>query len=70
MSLVKDKEKYVLNPITGELDLVLVFNEDRIITADYNAAGSPFVTYDIYSNSFIMDYDQVVVDEEGNIVSL
>jgi hypothetical protein len=65
---IKDKQKFVFNPLTGNFDLVLKFNEDQIVTSDYNAAGSPFLTYDLLSDSYINDYDQPVVDEEGNLV--
>jgi len=68
MSTTRDREKFVLNPITGELDLVLVFNENRIITAQYNMAGAPYYTYDAYSNTFIPDGPKVVVDNDGNVV--
>jgi hypothetical protein len=65
---VKDKTKIVLNPITGELDVVLKFNENRIVTHRYNAAGTLNMIFDPASGTFIDMGDQVVVDSDGNVI--
>jgi len=64
----KDQIKYVFNPITGQLDAVLQFNPDRIVTASLNAAGQPRLIWDPVSQSYIEDGATVVVDSEGNVV--
>lgn len=69
MSSPKDKEELVLNPITGKLDIVKTFNPDRIITAQRNAAGQKFMTWDVASESFIEDGPRIITDEEGNVVT-
>jgi len=64
----KDKEIFVLNPITGELDLVRAFNENRIIVSEYNLAGSRRMTYDAFSGTHVDDGPIIVVDNNGNVV--
>lgn len=68
MSTPRDKDELVLNPVTGELDMVRKFNEDRIVTAKLNAAGQPRKIWDPASNTFIDDGPAVVVDNNGNVV--
>lgn len=65
---VGDKTKFEFNPITGKFDLVRQFNENRIVTNEYNAAGTLLVTYDLASNSYISMDPVVVTDNEGNVV--
>lgn len=69
MSSPKDKEELVYNPITGKLDVVKTFNPDRIVTAQRNAAGQTFMTWDPVSETFIEDGPRVVTDNEGNVVT-
>ena len=64
----RDKDSLVLNPITGELDFVRIFNENRIVTSEYNAAGSRRMTYDSFSGTHVDDGPIVVVDNNGNVV--
>lgn len=64
----KDKDKYVFNPFTGNLDAVVKFNPDRIVTNNLNAAGNPRLIWDAASSSFIPDGPDVVVDNNGNVV--
>lgn len=64
----KDKLKFELNPITGELDLVREFNADRILTHIKNAAGGTLLTYNAASGQFIEMDPLVVVDNNGNVV--
>lgn len=64
----KDKEVYLFNALTGELDLALAFNPDRIVTASLNSAGGARTTWDATSNSFISDGPAVVIDNNGNVV--
>jgi hypothetical protein len=64
----RDQNKYVFNPFTGNLDAVVKFNPDRIVTNTLNAAGHPRLIWDAASNSFIPDGPDVVVDNNGNVV--
>lgn len=64
----RDKDSLILNPITGELDFVRIFNENRIIVSEYNAAGSRRMTYDAFSGTHLDDGPIVVVDNNGNVV--
>lgn len=64
----KDKLKYELNVITGELDLVKEFNANRIVTHTRNSAGGMLKTYNVASNSFIDQDPLIVVDNNGNVV--
>ena len=65
---IKDKLQYQYNFDTDRLDLVNKFNPDRIVTAEYNAAGTKNVTYDVASGRFIESGFEVVTDEYGNVV--
>jgi len=65
-----DREEFSLNPITGQLDLVRIFDPNRIITHERNAAGSLLSTYDSFSGTQIADGPKVVVDNNGNVVFL
>jgi len=65
---IKDKQAFLFNPITGNFDLVLKFNENRIVTAEYTMSGSKYMTYDSFTMSFIDDGPRVVTDNNGNVV--
>lgn len=65
-----DKYEIVLNPVTGKLETVRVFNPDRIVTAQRNSAGRVFNTWDPGSGIFLEDGPRVVIDEEGNVVTI
>lgn len=65
---VNDKTEIKLNPITGELDLVSKFNPDRIVTSEYNAAGTINMAYDITSGVHIEMGPQIVFDNNGNVI--
>ena len=69
MSVPQDKQKFLFNPVTGQLDLVLQFNPDRILTASLNSAGQPRLIWDPVSSTFIEDGATVVVDNAGNVVT-
>lgn len=64
----KDKLKLELNPVTGELDLISKFNEDRIISHTLNPSGHPLVQYDPILNKWYSSGPEVVFDENGNVV--
>jgi hypothetical protein len=64
----KDKQAFLFNPLTGSLDLVLKFNENRIVTHQYNAAGTLLRTYDIASGTEIELGFLTVTDNDGNVV--
>jgi hypothetical protein len=70
MAVVKDKEVYLFNVFTGNLDLALKFNENRIVTHQYNAAGDLLKTYDTRSAMQIDLGFLVVTDNDGNVVVL
>lgn len=65
-----DRDELVLNPITGKLDVVRIFNPDRIVTAQRNAAGTIQTTYDRASQTYIDDGPRVVIDNDGNVVTM
>lgn len=65
-----DREELSLNPITGKLDLVRQFNPDRIVTAERNSAGTKFATFDKASETFLDDGPRVVIDLNGNVVTM
>jgi hypothetical protein len=66
----RDKEELVLNPITGQLDVVRNFNSDRIVTAQRNSAGHIFHTWDPAYGVFLEDGPRVVIDNNGNVVTI
>jgi len=63
-----DKQVFEFNPITGNFDLVLQFNENRMVTHSYNAAGNKLLTYDSRSGAEIELGDLTVTDNAGNVV--
>lgn len=65
---VKDKIGYEWNVFTDDLDIVNKFNANRIVTAEYNAAGTKNMTYDQASGTQIDASFQIVTDEFGNVV--
>lgn len=65
-----DREELSLNPITGKLDLVRQFNPDRIVTAKRNSAGHKFQTFDVQTQNYLEDGPRVVIDEDGNVVTM
>lgn len=67
-SVPNDKTKFVINPFTGNLDAVVKFNSDRIVTNKLNAAGNPRMIWDPVSNSFIPDGPDVVISNAGNVI--
>lgn len=66
--VVNDKTAYDYNVFTDELDLIRKFNPDRIVTSEYNSAGSRNMIYDPASRTFIDAGPSVVVDNNGNVV--
>lgn len=68
MAVLKDKEVILFNPITGNFDLALKFNENRIVMHAYNSAGNPLVTYDVPSGQYIPGEYLTVTDNNGNVV--
>lgn len=65
-----DKLVFNFNPLTGNFDEVLQFNENRIVTHYYNAAGNPLMTYDARSGMEIELGPLTVVDAAGNVVTV
>lgn len=64
----KDKEVFLFNPLTGEFDLSLQFNGDRIVSHQYNSAGTELLVWESSSSSFISMGPLVVFDKKGNVV--
>lgn len=67
-SVPNDQTKFIINPFTGQLDAVVKFNPDRIVTNFLNSAGNPRVIYNPESATFIADGPTVVIDNAGNVV--
>ena len=70
MSSPKDKLKFELNPITGELDLISEFNADKIITSSLLPNGNPRTAYDPVTGLYFQEEDSLVMDENGNVVTI
>lgn len=64
-----DNDEAIINPFTGELDMVRNFNVNRIVTNSFNQAGNPLVIYDPLSGLYLDAGPSVVVDINGNVVS-
>jgi hypothetical protein len=69
MASPKDKVQTVLNPITHKLDMVRIFNPDRIATHTLNPAGNPLVIYDPVSGLYMSMGPIVITDNNGNVVT-
>jgi hypothetical protein len=65
---VKDKIAYEWNVFTDELDVINRFNENRIVTAERNSAGTINMIYDPASKTHIETGPYVVTDNNGNVV--
>jgi len=68
MASPKDKEELVVNPTTGKLDVVRIFNENRIITHEKNSVGNPLLIYDPAASAYIPLDFLTVTDNDGNVV--
>jgi hypothetical protein len=66
---MKDKQELVLNPITGKLDMVQIFNENRIVTHSNFSTGNQLQIYDPKSGAFVDMGFLIVTDEEGNVIT-
>ena len=66
----KDFEKILLNYFTGKFDLALAYNTDRIVTHEYNEAGTLIQFYDTVYQVYLPAGPQVVVDNEGHVIQL
>ena len=65
-----DQVKYLFNVFTGEFDMVLKFNPDRLVTNCLNQAGNPLVVYDPMSGLYLEAGPSVVVDNNGSVVNI
>ena len=65
----RDKIQAILNPFSKKLDMVRIFNPNRIITAELNADASPRVVWSTVSNSWIPDGPTIITDDDGNVVT-
>lgn len=65
---INDEKKYKFNPLTGEFELIVKFNPKRIISHEYNMAGTKNMIYDPASKTHVEMGAQIVIDEEGNVV--
>lgn len=68
--MAKDKDILVLNPTTGNLDLVRKFNPNRIISHLYSPFGNPLMFFDPTINVYYEAGPQLVFDNEGNVVTI
>ena len=64
----KDQDIAILNPFTGNLDMIRKFNVDRIATHNMNPAGNQRVIYDLNSGMWIPEDPAIVTDDAGNVV--
>lgn len=63
-----DRKKFVVNPITGELDLISKFNANRIVTNDKNLLDRDNLIYDAVANTHLLMGPLVVTDNDGNVI--
>jgi len=66
---IKDREVFLFNPITGQLDLALEFNASRLVTCKRNSAGEIIQEYDLTSDTYTDNSHDVVTDRFGNVLS-
>lgn len=69
MSSPKDQLTAVINPFTGQLDMVRNFEPNRVITHSCNPAGNPLTVYDPVSGAYFPSDDSVVTDNQGNVIT-
>jgi hypothetical protein len=65
----KDKTQLVINPVTGKLDMVRIFNPNRIVASQFNGLGQPRVIYNPETGTYISDGATVVIDNNGDVVT-
>lgn len=65
---VKDKEVFLFNPVTNELDLALKFNSARIVTTDKNMLDRENLIFDAVSGLHLPMGNLVITDDDGNAV--
>ncbi|MEM4379127.1 MAG: hypothetical protein QXL01_00370 [Thermoplasmatales archaeon] len=66
---IKDREVFLFNPITGQLDLALEFNTSRIVTCKRDSFGEVLREDDVFNNSSIENSHDIVTDRLGNVIS-
>ena len=65
-----DRDELVINPILGTLDVVRIFDPNRILTHERNSSGTLYSTFDTANGVQVSDGPRVVVDNNGNVVFL
>jgi hypothetical protein len=65
----KDKQVFIVNPLTGELEVALSFNADRIVTHEKNAIGNPLLLLDMCFGATQDIAFLIVTDSCGNVVT-
>jgi hypothetical protein len=60
--------KFVLNPISGQLDLVNISDESEIVTHTQNSAGNPLSIYDPTLGVNLAMGPLPVTDNNGNLL--
>jgi hypothetical protein len=65
---IKDKEVFLFNQITGELNVALKFNGSRIVTTDNNLLDRENLIYDEISGEYLPMGNLVVTDNDGNVI--
>ena len=68
-TMARDKDEAVINPFTGQLDMVRNFEPNRVITHSCNPAGNPLTVYDPVSGAYFAADDSVVTDNQGNLIT-
>lgn len=68
MNKPKDKLKYEFNMITGQLDLVLEFNPNKIVTHELTPFGNSRMSFDPITNSYYEAGPDMVCDSNGSVV--
>ena len=65
---INDEVKLKFNPVTGQFDTVVKFNPKRIVSHEYNMAGTRNMIYDPASRTYVEMGAQIVTDDEGNVI--
>lgn len=65
---IKDKEVFLFNVITGQLDLALKFNAKRLITSDKNIYDRPNMIVDPVTEELVPCDALPITDDEGNMI--
>jgi hypothetical protein len=65
---LKDKEIFLLNHVTGEINIALKFNSDRIVTTDLNLLDRENLIFDAVSQKHVSMGNMIITDDDGNVI--